>query len=55
MKVVNDAAERGVRLISEYASILTKDEETRQFLLQGVERHRQMYPDFCIKTLNANI
>ncbi|KAL4113798.1 hypothetical protein QTP88_017371 [Uroleucon formosanum] len=34
LSVINDVAERGVKLIQEYNSILTKDENQKQFLLQ---------------------
>ena len=47
--VTNDAAERGVKLISDYSQILTKDSDERQQLLQVVEDHRKTYPD-CNKT-----
>ena len=52
VKTVNDCAERGVKFITDYATILTKDEKTRDFLLQGVESNRKKYSDFKIKTLN---
>lgn len=45
LKVVNDLAERGVALIEEYNSILTKNEEQKQYLLQIVQDHRQRFPD----------
>ena len=51
VKVVNDTAERGVKLISEFATIITSDPQQRAWLLQGVESHRQQYPDFDKKTL----
>lgn len=41
LKVVNDAAERGVKLISEFATKITTDETQRMWLLQTVEAHRQ--------------
>ena len=41
IKVVNDAAERGVKLNSDYAAILTENEEQRASLLQVVEKHRK--------------
>lgn len=44
LKVVNDVAERGVALVSEYNQCLTKDEEQFQFLLQVVKEHRKNYP-----------
>jgi hypothetical protein len=34
MKIVNDTAERGVKLMEEYNTKFTKDEEQKQFLLQ---------------------
>ena len=52
-KVVNDLAERGIKMISDYAMILTNDEEMRVQLLQGVELNRRKYPDFKKKTLNS--
>ena len=54
VKVVNDAAERGIKLISDYSQILTKDEKVRAKLLQGVEMSRQINPDFKKNTLNSN-
>lgn len=44
LKVVNDAAERGVALIQNFNSILTNQEEQKQYLLQVVEHHRQQFP-----------
>ena len=52
VKTVNDCAERGVKMITEYSKILTKDDGTRKWLLQGVELNRKKYPDLNIKTLN---
>ncbi|XP_044596983.1 uncharacterized protein LOC123273609 isoform X2 [Cotesia glomerata] len=49
VRVLNDTAERGVSLISEYNLTLTKDEEDFQYLLQSVKKHREMYPN-CNKT-----
>ena len=54
VKVVNDAAERGIKLISDYSQILTKDNVTRVKLLQGVEMSRKINPDFNKSTLNNN-
>lgn len=44
MKVVNDYAERGIALIKEYNSSITKDEEQRQYLLRIVDLHRKKFP-----------
>lgn len=42
--VVNDVAERGVKLIQDYNNILTKDEAEKQFILQIVAGDRKKYP-----------
>lgn len=42
--VVNDVAERNVKLIEEYNTILTKDDQ-KQYLLQVVNEYRKQYPD----------
>ena len=52
-KVTNDVAERGVKLAADYAAILTKDDQIRDELLQGVERCRRQFPNFTKKTLNG--
>ena len=52
LKVTNDAAERGIKLVSDYCKILTKDPEDLQNLLQVVEQNRREYPDVNKKTLN---
>ena len=51
VKVTNDVAERGVKLATDYATMLTKDDSIRSMILQGVEKSRRMYPDFRKKTL----
>lgn len=51
MKVVNDCAERGVALMQNYNSILTKNEDQKQFLLQVVEEHQRKYSKALKKTL----
>jgi len=45
LRVVDDTAERGVALMQEYNSLLTKDEEQMQFSLQVIQEHRKLYPD----------
>jgi hypothetical protein len=50
LKVVNDAAERGVRLISEYLG-MTKDEDQQQFILHIVKDYKQQFPDAKKSTL----
>jgi hypothetical protein len=43
--VVNDVAERGVKLIQEYQNILTKNEKEKQYILRIVSEHRKKYPN----------
>ena len=45
LTVVNDSVERGVKLIQDYNSLLTKNEEQKQYLLQVVQEHRHKFPD----------
>ena len=45
LRVVNDVAERGIKLISEYNDVLCKDESQKQYLVQTVQMYRQQYPD----------
>ena len=52
VKVTNDVAERGVKLASDFATMLTKDDSVRAMLLQGVEKSRHMYPNFKKNILN---
>ena len=42
--VVNDVAERGVKLIQNYNNILTKDKTEKQFVLQIVAGDSKKYP-----------
>ena len=51
VKVVNDAAKRGIKLNTDYAAIITDDERKNSSLIQAVEEHRQDYPDFRKSTL----
>ena len=46
VKVVNDAAVRGIKLHSDYVSILTDNPRQRASMLQAVEEHRQKFPGF---------
>ena len=54
VKVTNDVSERGVKLITDYAKILTNNNAKRMMLLQGVEMFRKLKPDFKKKTMNNN-
>ncbi|GBM17407.1 hypothetical protein AVEN_119449-1 [Araneus ventricosus] len=51
LRVVNNTAERGVKLMQDFNGLLTVDEEQKQFLLQCVEDHRKQYPDCKKATL----
>jgi len=55
LKVVNDTAERGVKLIQDFNSCLTKDEEQRQYLLQVVSECRHIFPDSSKATASKSI
>lgn len=44
LKVVNDLAERGVKLFEEFNKLLTNDEGEKQVLLQVIEANRKMVP-----------
>lgn len=52
LKVVNDLAERGVKLISDYNDLLTTDEDQKQYVLQVVSECRKLYPDAFKATLS---
>ncbi|XP_048504680.1 uncharacterized protein LOC125499694 [Athalia rosae] len=45
LKVVNDIAERAVKLIKEYHSILSKDPEQQQFIVQFLSEYKPYYSD----------
>ena len=44
MRVVNDTAERGVKLFEEFNRLLTNDEEEKLFFLQVVEANQKAVP-----------
>ncbi len=50
LRVVNDLAERGIKLVSDFIH-MCNDEKQRQALLQCVEEHRKLYPDETKQTL----
>ena len=45
LRTVNDVAERGVKLSSDYSQILTNDKSQLQFILQTVEENRKTIPN----------
>lgn len=51
LKIVNDTAERGVKLMADFNEALTVNEEQKQYVLQCVQEHRQMYPNCKKETL----
>ena len=50
--VVNDAAERGIKLASDYVQSLTKDSDVREKIFQTVEYHRREKADKKKSTAN---
>ncbi|KAK0066876.1 DNA repair protein RAD51 3, partial [Biomphalaria pfeifferi] len=52
LKVVNDSAERGIALATNFNKSLTKKEDEKQYLYQVVESHCKQYPDAKKATLN---
>ena len=55
LKVVNDTAERGVKLMQEYNQLLVKNEEEKQYILQIVSEHRKQFPDVTKQSLLKEI
>ena len=51
LKVVNDAAERSIALMSSFNSSLIKNEEEMQLLIQVVQDHRKSVPDSSRNTM----
>ena len=51
LKVVNDIAERGVKLMKEFKDVLSGDEEQQKMLLHCVEDIRKLYLAFRKTTL----
>ena len=51
IRVVNDVAKRGVKLMQDFSLSLTKDEKSKQSVLQVIENHRKHFTDFKKPTL----
>jgi len=49
LKVVNDCAERAVKLATDFNEVLTKNDKQRQLLYQVVEHHRKLLPSSATK------
>ena len=52
VKVMNDCAERGVKLATDYSKSLTKDSLERSKIYQVVEAERRAKPDTKKSTMN---
>ena len=50
-KVVNNAAERGVKLNIDCAAIITADVQQKHDPLPAIKAHREQFPDFAKATL----
>ena len=55
VKLTNDVAERGVKLVSDYSDILTTDSEERKRLVLAVQSHRREYSKMRKKDLVRRI
>ena len=55
VKVVNNAAERDVKLNIDCAAIITDDVQQKHDLLQAIEVHREQFPDFEKATLEKTL
>ena len=53
LKVVNDAAERGVALILAFSGFLTNQEKQKHFLLQVMDKHGCDFPNCNKSTLTT--
>lgn len=51
IRVVNDVAERGIKLITEYNDRLTHDDEQKQYILQLISAYNKQYSGTTKKTL----
>ena len=54
LKVVNDVAERGVKLMSDFNDLKTRDEDQKQFLLHVAREYREKFPDINKSTLSRD-
>lgn len=50
LQVVNDLAERGVKLCKDFNKLLTKDNDENERVLQVVEHNRKLIETNCTKT-----
>ena len=54
LKVVNDTAERVVKLVEDYHGLITKDENQMAYVMQCVHEQRKNYPNCTKISLNKN-
>lgn len=54
INVVNDTAERAVKLMQDYNPMLTKDEEQKQYILQVVKNYQKQFPMSTKQILSQN-
>ncbi|XP_050065978.1 uncharacterized protein LOC126555054 [Aphis gossypii] len=54
LRVVNDTAERVVKLMEEFNDKFTKNEDQKQFVLQTVQDNRKKYPGASRETLKTS-
>lgn len=54
LRVVNDTAERGVKLMEEFNKVLTNKEDEKQYLLQVVTDYRKNFPSYEKKDLRSS-
>ena len=54
LTVVNDSAERGVKLMEDYNKLLTKNEQQKQYVMQIVGEYRKMFPGCTKETLSKH-
>lgn len=55
IRVVNDVAERGVKLFTDYNNILTKDEEQKQFIVKVVKDYNEKFPSHKRSSLMSSV
>lgn len=51
LRVVNDTAERGVKLMTDFNLILARREQEKQYVLQVVEQYHCIFPSANKSTL----
>ncbi|KAL4090708.1 hypothetical protein QTP88_025495 [Uroleucon formosanum] len=54
LSVINDAAERGVKLMEDFNTKFTKNENQKQYVLKVVQEYRKKYPSHTKDTLTKD-